>query len=125
MIGHSREDLNKVYWPDAEIDLISIDFDELTIHLTESSQKKTTIRCQGYIGYTLLGFWDEIIIRKVELRDTDELLDACIHSLKQRYGDELPESGNSVRNRRSYHALEIELIDGAIMKIVAADFIVD
>jgi hypothetical protein len=125
MAGHSRSVISGVLWPDAEIDTISIAYDEVVINLTESSQKKTIVRCKGYIGYITLGFWDDVIVAKAELRTSDDLLDACLHSLRQRYGDELPDSGDPIRNRRTYHILEIQLIDGAVLKIVAADFVAE
>ncbi len=125
MVGHSRAITSGVLWPDAEIDSISIDFDELVIYLTESSQKKTVVRCKGYIGYTVLGFWDDVIVAKAQLHDSDDFLDACLHSLRQRYRDGLPDSGNPSRNRRTYQILEIQLIDGAVLKIAAADFAIE
>lgn len=122
MTGHSKTIIANILWPDAEIDSILIDFGELVINLTESSQKKTTVRCTGYIGYSMVGFWDEIIIQSAELLETSDFQLSCLHSLTQRYGTVLPDSGNTARNRRAYQTLSIQLIDGTVLNIVAAEF---
>lgn len=125
MTGHSDEIITKILWPDAEIDSLLIDYGEVVIRLTESSQKRTTVRCSGYIGYTAIGIWDEVIVEEAELLDTSDFQDSCLQSLAQRYGNTLPDSGDPARNRRSYRTLEIRFIDGTVLKIVAAEFVVE
>jgi len=124
MTGHSDDVTSKILWPDAEIESILIDFGELVITLTESSGQKTTVRCKGYIGYSAVGFWDEIVVQSAELLVTDDFIEECLDRLRQRYGNELPDSGDSFRNQRSYRTLAIHLIDGASLKVVAAAFAV-
>lgn len=125
MTGHSDEIMTSILWTDAELDGIQIDFNELVIRLTEPSKRIRQVRCKGYIGYSLIGFWDEIVIQNVELLDTSDFQLSCLHRLTQRYGETYPDTGDPTRNRRTYRTLSIELIDGTVLDIVAAEFTVE
>ena len=111
-----------IFWPDAQVERIAIDYDDLVIELNEPIHDSTVVvRCAGYIGYCLLGFWDDTIVESAKLLDGSDFQLSCLQSL-ERYGPELHDSGNEARNRRSYQTLSIRFIDGAVLNIVAAEF---
>jgi hypothetical protein len=117
--------LTDILWPDAELDSASVDYDDVTITVRESTGRQRSIRCEGHIGYELCGFWDEVIVEHAELTEHDEIIERCIRELSQRLGTDWPETGNASRNDRSWKALIIHLSDGAALKIVAARFFVE
>ena len=50
--------LNKVLSADAELESINVDYDSLTMQITESTGTRKQIICDGYIGYDAIGFWN-------------------------------------------------------------------
>lgn len=122
MTGHSTDSLPHVLWSDAELETVTIDYDDLVLTLTESTGKSRRIRCQGYIGYVCCGFWDEMIVEGASLSCKDPFLDDCLGALERRLGSERLESGNEGRNKGSFETLRVRFIDGATLVVVAARF---
>lgn len=123
MTGPSEtSNLGSVLWADAEIQSVTADYSDVHIVLRESSGRTRTVRCCGYIGYSAVGVWDEIVVERAELVETDALLEECVKGLDERYRAKLPETGSPARNMRSWKALRIYLSDGAVLKVVAAEF---
>ena len=124
MPGHSDEpELRDVLWPDAEIQSIEIDYEELRISLLESTRQKRIVSCHGYIGHVLVGFWDEVVVERAELIGDDPFLKECVESLRLRYARDLPDTGSPARNLRTWRVLRVHLSDGAVLKVVAAQFV--
>ena len=114
--------IDKVLWPDAELDSIVLDYDAVAIQLTESTGRKVLIQCIGHIGLSFAGFWDEVIVEKAELRARDPIIDLWLSSMKNRHNGAVPESGSTARNRGAWTLLRITLIDGLTIDIVASAF---
>jgi hypothetical protein len=114
--------LSDVLWDDAEIKSISVGYGEVRISLVESTGKNRAVLCRGYIGYQMTGFWDEMVVERAEVVGSDQFLQENIGNLQSRYGQELPDTGCPERNGRLWKILRIHLSDGAILKIVAAEF---
>jgi hypothetical protein len=112
--------LDDVLWTDAELQSVKMDYDDVGIALAESSGRQVSVNCSGFIGFHLCGFWDEAVIEEAVVVNDDPVIDACVHSIRTRYSGEVPETGNSERNRRKWFLLRIILSDGASIDIVAA-----
>ncbi len=121
MTGHSNtRELSKIYWPDAVIEGITVDYDTVALRVRTADGSIYIVRADGYIGLSLLGFWDEVIVERVELRERHPGLDACIEAIARRHGSTWNDSGNLERNSRCWFALSIYLIDGCVLEIFAA-----
>ena len=114
--------MTDVLWPDASIKSVSADYDAVVLRLEESTGRQRVVRCEGYIGYALWGFWDEVIVSGARLVDKHPSIDRAFQSLSERLGSDPGDSGNVLRNTRKWRALVVELSDGATLEIVAAGF---
>lgn len=119
MIGRSRFKLNDVLWTDSEIEKLEIDYGSVLLTITESTDRERKISFNGYIGYSIVGFWDEIVIQKFLLHDRHPFLDRCIQALETKYGKKLPPSGDEARNQKEWLLAELSLSDGTSIYIVA------
>jgi hypothetical protein len=99
-----------------------IDYDCVSLQLKESDGTFRTVVARGYIGYRLVGSWDEIVIERAELHEQHPFIDDCVRSLNARLSSAWPDSGSEARNLRSWLVLMIHFSDGAVMAIVAAEF---
>jgi hypothetical protein len=125
MTGHSSyEAMSKVRWADAEVKAVAIDYDSVCLSILESDGETRTLRAVGYIGYKLIGFWDEIVVERAEMFDRHPFIDECTESINRRLGTRWLDSGNEARNRRSWFALIVHLSDGSAVEIAAAAFVV-
>ena len=114
-----------VLWADAEIGSITIDYGEMRIAVNESRGRRMVVRCRGYIGYSAVGFWDEVAVESADCDRGDPFLGECLRNLESRYGTELPDTGSPERDLRSWNVLRILLSDGVILKIAAAQFVAE
>lgn len=112
MNGHSNESLESVLWADSTVEEISIDYDAVNILVSESSGIRKTIICEGYIGYQVIGFWDELIVESGSVVFDHPFIVHCLESIHARYKNLLPPTGNITRNKCIWRALQIILIDG-------------
>ena len=119
MTGHSNFNLNAVLWADAEIERMEIDYGDVLLTITESTDQERKISFKGYIGYSVAGFWDEIVIEKFLLHEKHPFLDSCIQQLEKKYGKNLPPSGDEARNKKEWLLSEICLSDGTSIFIVS------
>jgi hypothetical protein len=108
-----KKTLSHILWPDADLETIRIDFNTIQIAVT-AQKKRHFLECRGYIGYQVVGFWDEAIIEWADISYDDDFLTACIASIEKQKAD----SGSEYRNRRDFFCLSIGLIDGNILKFV-------
>ncbi|MCP4536605.1 MAG: hypothetical protein GY832_05615 [Chloroflexi bacterium] len=110
MNGHSRND-NSILWADSEIKRISIDYDAVTILLGESTGSEKLITCEGYIGYKAIGFWDEMLVKSGTIKHDHPFIIDCLESIRTRYKNSPPSTGNIVRNKNEWYLLQIVLVD--------------
>lgn len=116
-LSESLKQFNKVLWPDASLEAAILSYDEIVIHVLETSGTKRTIRCCGFIGVEYFGIWDEIVIESAQLRETDEFIKRCQESISARIGDPAPDSGSIDRNARQPLALTLKMSDGCVLNI--------
>jgi len=117
--------LATIRWADAELQSVTVDYDAVVLRVRESAGSVRTLRAEGYIGYKLVGFWDEVVIDRAELCDTHPGLDACVDSIERRLGASWLDSGNVARNGRRWFALLLHLSDGAVLEVFAARVLVE
>ncbi len=121
MTGHSNFNLQDILWSDAEIEKIEIDYSDVIVTITESTNRERKIKFKGYIGYSVSGFWDEIVIDKCVIHENHDFLQQCILELEKKYGRNIPDSGDDFRNQKSWKLVEICLSDETSILIVAND----
>lgn len=114
--------MTDVLWPDASIKSVSADYDAVVLRLEESTGRQRAVRCEGYIGYALWGFWDEVTVSNARLVDKHPSIDCALKSLSGRLGSDPGDSGNVLRNTKKWRALIVDLSDGASLEIVAVGF---
>ncbi len=119
MADHTKS-INSVLWPDAEIDNLSIDYDTVSISLKESTGRKRIITCEGYIGYKVVGFWDESIVASGNVEYNHPFITECLGVVRAKYGDKAWPTGSPARNQNNWSLLRIELIDGIEILIVCS-----
>ena len=124
MAGHLNEGAEKfddVLWADAELVSIKTDYDCIIVKILDSNGTIQKLRCNGYIGYESIGFWDEMIISTAKILKSHKLIDNCLNSIRERYENVPPASGNKYRNMNNWKVVQIIFIDNHEINIVAAD----
>jgi hypothetical protein len=112
-----------VRWPDASVCGIHCDYDAFSVEIQEAGQRKSAaklVRCLGFLGFQLIGFWDEIIIHAARIHSNHDFITQCEQSVV----NQLP-SGSAERAVTGNHLLEIELIDGCRLWVCARRFVLD
>ncbi len=120
MTGLSDFRVHDMCWADADIDRIEIDYSDVVVWVEDSTGRMREVHFKGYIGYSVVGFWDEMIVEEVVVHETHEFLDACVSNLQRAGGVLLTDSGDENRNKRSWRLAEIRLIDEMSILIVAS-----
>jgi hypothetical protein len=101
-----------VLWADAELICVAIDYGDLSLTLRESTGRVRRVVCEGYIGYEMVGTWDEIVVTEAHLESVSPFLTRCIDELERRLGAHRLPSGSAARNTRMAMQLTIVLSDG-------------
>lgn len=114
--------LHGVIWADALIESIHMDYDDVVVRLRESSGRRVDVRCRGFIGLDVRGFWDEMIVEDAHVYAEHPVLRSSLERLATRMGNTLSDCGNARRNECRFLALAIRLIDGCTINIAAARF---
>lgn len=115
-----------IVWADAELESVTIDYDVVVLSLTETATGSTRcVRCEGYIGYQMLGFWDEVVVESATVAEEHDFLSRCLASIRGRYPGGLPSTGQPARNEQLWSLLTLRLSDGAELLIAANKFLVE
>jgi hypothetical protein len=117
--------LGNVLWPDAAIERLTVDYDTVVLRIREATGTVKRVRCEGHIGLSLNGFWDEVIIEGADVLTSHPAIDRAVASITQRLGDTWLDSGNEERNTRRWAVLVARLSDGCTLEVVAAKFAVE
>src|SRR3569623_77011 len=89
---------------------------------TDATIERCTLRCRGYIGFSVEGFWDEAIVERAELSTTHPAIQRARDAIGRRHRSKVPTSGSPARNDGVSSCLTITLIDGCEIVVVAARF---
>ena len=106
-----------ILWADASLESIQADYEEFAIRVREDTGGIKLLRCIGYIGFQMVGFWDEMIIETATLHSQHPFLAECERRLKQS-----PQGGSKTRTATGNRLLEITLIDGCRLWVCASRF---
>ena len=86
-----------VLWPDAAIERLTVDYDAVVLQIREATGTVKRVRCEGHIGLSLNGFWDEVIIEGADVLTSHPAIDRAVASITQRLGATWLDSGNEQR----------------------------
>ncbi len=111
-LSETADALKSVLWPDAEILRVEIDYGNLHLSIRESTGKKRRLIFEGYLGYELVGFWDEVVVEQAELSRNGAFLDRCRASILRRIGATPFASGCDARGLQHALQLVVTLGDG-------------
>jgi len=111
-----------VLWTDATIERCTLDYDDVVIEVEQANGERCTLRCRGYIGFSVEGFWDEAIVERAELSTTHPAIQRARDAIGRRHRSKVPTSGSPARNDGVSSCLTITLIDGCEIVVVAARF---
>jgi hypothetical protein len=75
---------------------------------------------RGYIGYKVVGFWDETIVASGSVEYDHPFITERLDAARAKYGDKAWPTGSPARNRNNWSLLKIELIDGIEILIVCS-----
>lgn len=116
--------VNEVYWPDAELRNIIVDYAAVRISLDCADGVRRLITADGYIALSLLPFWDELVVGQCTLTNDSQLQQAALARLA---GSEVfgLDSGSPARNQREFRTLTIVLSDDSELVVAAHEFRVD
>ena len=119
MAGHSENPIEgeSILWPDASLEKLVAGYEDLTVQIREDAGGTKLLRCIGYVGFQMIGFWDEAIIEAATLHSKHGFIDDCERLLKQ-----MPESGSDARRATGNRLLEIVFIDGGKLWVCANQF---
>src|SRR6266853_2807919 len=106
-----------ILWADASMERIDAGYEEFIIRIREDTDSTKLLRCLGYIGFQIVGFWDEVIIETATLHSNHPFIADCERRLEA-----LPESGSTIRAATGNRLLEIILIDGCKLLVCANRF---
>ncbi len=119
MTGHSKSSIHgeSILWPDANLETLEAGYEVFTLRIREDAGGAKLIRCVGYVGFQMVGFWDEVIIETAEVHSSHSFITDCERRLKL-----LPESGSEARTATGNRLLEIVFIDGCKLWVCANQF---
>ena len=119
MNGHSSDTFEGeiVIWADASLERFQAGYEEFTLYIQEDNGSTKLIRCFGYIGFQMVGFWDEVIIETAAIHSSHPFIIDC-----ERKVSTLPDSGSNLRTATGNRLLEITLIDGCSLLVCANHF---
>ncbi|WP_109487221.1 hypothetical protein [Occallatibacter savannae] len=106
-----------IRWADSSLLQIEAGYDNFSILVQEGSGTKKIVTCAGYIGYQMIGFWDEVIVETARVLSDHPFLVECEKRLIS-----LPANGAKDRSAVGNHLLDIALIDGCRFWVCAHHF---
>ena len=117
VLSDATEQLHRVLWADAELSDIQIDYDRVCLLIDESTGARKRVICEGHIGFELVGFWDEVLIKAATVAAEGDLLQSCAEAIERRRGRTPLPSGSEARNHTKRLQFTLTLDDGCELKI--------
>jgi len=106
-----------ILWPDSSLEGVQAEYENFSIHIREETGARKTVHCIGYIGFQMIGFWDEMIIETARVLPVHSFITDCEQRVKF-----LPETGAKSRVASGNVLFEIILIDGCKLWVCAHRF---
>jgi hypothetical protein len=119
MNGHMNNDIEGegILWADASLEGVDAGYENFSIRIREEGGGRKVVRCLGYIGFQMVGFWDEVIIETARVVSSHLFIGDCERRLRS-----LPETGAKGRKATANRLLEVVLIDGCKLWVCARQF---
>lgn len=111
------EVLNGGGWADWKLKKLEINFETIEIRISGGSENTIYIYCNDYIGFSLIGHWDESVIDDIKVDTKGSLIDESLYTVKKLYGKSPLPGGGVKKINDSWYQLDIKLIDGNILKV--------
>lgn len=113
--------INYYNWKDWNLDNIKIDFEKITVKLSDDNDINIQLDVYHYIGLSYLGHWDETVIDDIKVSKTGELIKKSIDEVTKNYGKN-PIKGGGIKNiNDDWLQINIKLIDGVVIKFVCRE----
>jgi hypothetical protein len=116
--------VNEVYWPDAIVRDLVVDYDAVRISLDCVDNVTRRITAIGYIALSVVPLWDEMVVAQCGLSTDSQLQHSALARLNES-GILRHDSGSLARNQRTFQTLTLVLADGSEVVVAAHDFYVD
>ncbi|MGE5417877.1 MAG: hypothetical protein ACM3UZ_14160 [Acidobacteriota bacterium] len=83
------EKVNNSSWADWILEKIEIDFDTIIVNLGDGDETVSVrLMFKDYIGFEMIGQWDESIIKDIKIEKSGNLIDDSLTIVKEKYGDD-------------------------------------
>lgn len=117
--------INRYGWHDWLLDKFEINYDRVTISLLDDNEAILTINCSDYIGFSVVGHWDETVIEEIKVEAYGNLIDESLHVVKMLYSKNPLPGGGKKKIDDIWYQVNIKLIDGNIIKVACKNIQVE
>ena len=120
--------INDFGWVDWALDSLKVDYERIIIKLiycSDSINKPdifATIQCGNFIGFSIIGHWDENIIEHIKIEPKGDLIDDSLRRVECLYGNSPLLGGGMKKIDNKWHQLNVRLIDGNVVKVACDNF---
>lgn len=121
MNDHStNEHDTAIVWADASLQSMRVEYQECAVCIREDVGVVKLVRCPGYVGFQMIGFWDETIIESAAVYCDHPFITEC-----ERRVNGLPGAGTKARIAVGNRLLEIVFIDHGKLWICGPQFVTE
>lgn len=117
-----------IEWPDAKLVSLFVDYEIIRVIISpefgRGSGSPRLLIASGYIGYQLVGMWDDRFIEGAEISADHPFTGTCLAALADRGVDRI-DSGSDDRNARTFKTLSVDFQDGSSLLICASRFLLE
>jgi len=106
-----------ILWPDSNLEGVQAEYENFSIQIREETGARKTVHCVGYIGFQMLGFWDEMIVENSKSSAAHPFVIDCEQKVKS-----LPETGAKVECLVATYSWKSPSIDSCRLWVCAHCF---
>ncbi|MFZ5640127.1 MAG: hypothetical protein ACOY4Q_05510 [Bacillota bacterium] len=113
--------INNSGWEDWVLKKIEMDFDKIKIFVAYDEKTQVVITCKDFIGFQVIGHWDESTIEEIKIDSQGHLIEESIQMVKNLYGEN-PIPGGGIKNiYDNWVQLNLQFTDGIYVKIACKE----
>lgn len=110
--------VNQSSWVDWSIKNIIFGFDKISILIVDDGgDQLVNVSCEDFIGFEIVGYWDEGIIENINIETEGDLLTKSLNLIKRNYNNN-PIPAGSKHLEDIWMQINIRLIDGMYIRVV-------
>ena len=103
-------------WHDSYLENITIEDTDITVKIA-TDDKTVLLKCKHFLGIEYIGQWDESVIKGIYIKEDCDIITKAKDEIAAHNNIEI--IGEGVRKHDSkWICIEIELIDGIVIKII-------